>query len=239
MSWVEQLVAAAHGQLGDRERESLWGRGVSDDQIAAYRLGWLNKVLPDLDYPASFLDWSMRGKKFDDVFVLPMTNVLGHVKGIQVRHLDRERKGYSNFNAVDDEPILFGLGQAVPHIWRSKSVWLVEGAFDLFPLQRVHPNTISTMTARLPTQLARTIKRLADDLWLGYDRDETGQRGVRKIQQTFGRDFRVHAVQWPRVDRLDGKGEAKDPADLWEAWGDDRFGVFIRNLNDPRRSQDG
>ncbi len=230
--WLEQLVEAAHGQLGDPEREVLWGRGVSDEQIRLFRLGVLNQVLPTgPQYPPKFLEWCWSGRRLDHMFVLPMTNTLGQVKGIQVRHVDRSKKGYSNFYAAEDEPVFFGLAQAMPSVWSRRSAWLVEGPFDLFPVQRVVPNVISTMTAGLPQPLYRSLKRLVDELWLGYDRDEAGQRGIRVIQNTHGREFRVHSVQWPGVQRLDGQGPVKDPSDLWEAWGDERLGVFLRALD--------
>lgn len=233
MEWLEHLVRFGQEQLSDEDREALWARGVSDDQIALYRLGALHKSLPDTSLPKDFREWCWNGRRFDDVFLLPLTNALGQVKGIQTRHIDRERSGYSDFIPGEDEPVLFGLSQAMPSVWDTGSIWLVEGGFDLFPIQRVFPNVVATLTARVTTQFARLLRRLVSEIWLGYDMDAPGRAACARVQKAHGQDFRVNAVTFPQPMRLDGKGKAKDPNELWETWGDKRLGVFLRQLADP------
>lgn len=229
-AWLEQLVQVAQDQLGERQREALWARGVSDQQIQEFRIGYLDCVLPSIELPKAFLSQFKDGTRLDDVFVLPLTNTLGQIKGLQFRHVDRDHKGYSDFIPYEDEPVLFGLGQAMETVWRTGSIWLVEGSFDLFPLQRHHPNIVATLTARLTTQFVRVLRRLVKEIWLGYDMDSTGREAIAEVVKTYGREFRVQPVRWPRVKRLDGKGFVKDPSDLWEAWGDDQLGVFLKRL---------
>lgn len=227
-AWLEQLVQAAQEQLGDRQREALWGRGVSDQQIRQFRIGYLDCELPSIELPKAFLGQFDNGSRLDDVFVLPLTNTLGQIKGLQFRHVDRDRKGYSDFIPYADEPVLFGLGQAMEAVWRTESVWLVEGSFDLFPVQRHCPNIVATLTARLTTQFVRVLRRLVKEIWMGYDMDSTGREATTEVVKTYGREFKIRQVRWPRVQRLDGKGLVKDPSDLWEAWGDDQLGVFLK-----------
>lgn len=233
MEWLEQLTQHAHEQLGEREREALWTRGVTDEQIDLYRLGCINKRLPDLQFPDDFMEWSWSGRRLDDVFLLPLTNTLGQVKGLQFRHVDRARSGYSDFMPYEDEPVLFGLAQAMPHVWRTESVWLVEGGFDLFPIQRVYPEVVATLTARVTTEFARLLRRLVQEIWLAYDMDHTGRIQSRHVVKTYGQDFKVHEVTFPQPARPDGTGKAKDPSELWETWGDSRLGVFLKRLKDP------
>jgi len=233
MEWLEQLALVAHEQLGDRVREALWTRGVTDEQIELYGLGHLDKNLPPLSYPPEFLEWSWNGRRLDDVFLLPLTNTLGQVKGLQFRHVDRARSGYSDYIPYEDEPVLFGLGQAMPHVWETESIWLVEGGFDLFPIQRVYPEVVATLTARVTSGFSRLLRRLAKEIWLAYDMDDTGRKMTREVVQTYGRDFSIHPVNFPRPLRPDGKARAKDPSELWEVWGDRRLGVFLRRLKDP------
>lgn len=228
MNWLDNLTTYAQKSLGDREREVLWGRGVSDEQIETYRLGYLEDGLPNLDLcPDTFRAWSDDGRKLKDVFLLPMTNTQNQVLGVQFRYVDRSRKGYMDFLADDEEVSLFGLGPAMPHIWRTKSVWLVEGGFDLFPIQRVHPQTVATMTAKVSEPLFRILRRFVDDVWLGYDNDAAGIRGAQSFIKEYGDQVRVHEVRFPRVRKVNGE-QSKDPADVWEAWGDEQLGVFIR-----------
>ena len=227
--WLDTFVEFAHGQLGDREREALWMRGVSDEQIKVFQLGYLDRKLPDVEGGDAFrakyreTPWWLR-----DAFVLPLTNTLGQVKGIQLRHVEQSQKGYSDFAFHEDEPVLFGLAQAMPYVWETNSIWVVEGAFDVFPIQRVYPNVMATLTNRITDHVARMLRRLVDELWLAYDMDSKGREAVFRVYQQHGRDFKIHDVRFPRPSTLDGRGRVKDPAELWEVWGDDRLRPFLQ-----------
>jgi DNA primase len=234
MRWLEMLVQFAHEQLGDREQEALWMRGVSEEQIELYQLGWLDRRLPDAEGSEAFREkykktpWWLR-----DVFVLPLTNTLGQIKGVQFRRVDPDQKGYSDFSPYEDEPVLFGLAQAMPHVWRTHALWVVEGAFDLFPIQRVCPNVTATLTNRITEQTARTFRRFVDDLWVAYDMDSKGREATTRVFKQYGRDFRLHDVRFPRPTTLDGKRRVKDPAELWEVWGDERFRPYLQRRLGP------
>jgi DNA primase len=224
---MEDFVRTVSVNLPDRVREALWARGVTDEQITLFQIGHLGVCLPDGVYPQSFLKWCGIEGRLDDVFVLPLTNVLGDIRGLQLRHVDRDRTGYMNFIEVNDEPILFGLGQASHTLWSEKRVWLVEGAFDLFPIQRVFPGTVSTLTARVTEPFLRLLQRLVTRIWLGYDMDATGRRACERYKKRLDGEFDVRVVCYPKV--VSGK-PAKDPGDLWESWGDVRFQEFITSL---------
>ena len=232
-AWLETLVAWAHTQLGDREREALWSRGVSDEQIELFQLGYLDGELPELEQVHTFVKKYLKTRWLHDVFVLPLTNTLGQVKGLQLRHVDQAQKGYSDFLPFDDEPILFGLAQAMPHVWETQSIWLVEGAFDLFPIQRFCPNVVPTLTNRLTEQFAVLLRRLVDDIWLAWDMDVKGREATWRAVREYCDDFQIHSVRFPRPLKLDGSGLVKDPSELWEVWGDTRLGPFLQKQLDP------
>jgi len=233
MTWADTLVGFAHDCLGEREREALWTRGVSDEQIDLFQIGHLNKKLPDMGAPNEFLEWCWQGRKFDDVFVLPLTNTLGHAKGLQFRHVDRGRPGYSDYMLAEDEAVMFGLAQAMPHVWESRAIWLVEGGFDLPPIHRWFPNVVATMTARVTAPLVQILRRLVDEVWMAYDNDKAGRRASEKFEKWHSREFRINILRYPRVGKLGGGGLVKDPNELWEAWGAERFGVFLRRRQNP------
>lgn len=233
MEWLEGLTRFAQDQIGDREREALWARGVTDDQILLFRLGVINKKLPDLPFPGEFLEWCWHGRRLDDVFLLPLTNALGQVKGLQFRHVDRARSGYSDYTPYTDEPVLFGLAQAMEHAWNTESIWIVEGGFDLFPIQRVFPEVVATLTARVSVEFAKLLRRLVGEVWVAYDMDKTGRAATQRVVGTLGREITVHQVALPQPLHPKGDRKVKDPAELWEAWGDARLGVFLRRLKDP------
>ena len=228
MNWAEDLCAFAVAQLGVEQREALGARGVSDEQIDLYRIGYIDRILP-VGLPEGFVTWARGGDKLDDVFVLPLTNSLGEVRGFQFRHVDRDRTGYQDYFLDRNEAVLFGLGQAVPHMWRTRSVYLVEGAFDLFPVQRAYPGVFATLTSQVNPQTARLLKRLVQKVWMGYDMDGPGRLGCQEFEKKYGDEFQVYIVAYPRVKTVDGK-LIKDPADLWEVWGDSQLKPFIQTV---------
>ena len=236
MGWLEALVSTAHANLTesgqDRELEALWSRGVSDQQIAAFKIGHLNG-LPPIQCSEDFVEWSRSGQKLMDVYVFPLTNALGQVKGVQFRHVEREVKGYTDYFVAKDEPILFGLSQAIPHIWATRKVCLVEGVFDLFPVQHVFPFALTTLTSTVSSNFLRFLKRNVRDVWFAYDMDAPGRKGVYEFMQHRSDFENIRAPQLQRLKFANGK-RAKDPSDLWELMGDERFGVYLKSVFEQR-----
>lgn len=236
MSWLDDVVQFSSGQIDDRVREALWARGVDDDQIAKYRLGYLNRHLPEIDLPKDFLSWSGHGEKLVDSYVLPITNLLGEVKGLQFRAVDRGVGGYMDYFSDETEPAFFGLGEAAQAMWDREEVVLVEGGFDLFPIQRVVPATVATLTARVTEQFARLLRRIVKRVYISYDRDKRGQQGTSHFIRYYGKGFEVaKPIEYPEVKMIDGK-IAKDPNEIWEAWGDERLDAHLRCILDTNRT---
>lgn len=229
MTWIESLCAQCHSNLPDSAREALWYRGVTDDQMSLYRIGHLDRELPpEIEYPSHFLEWVRTGTKLQNNYVLPLTDWLGEVKGLQLRPVLREKKGYSDFVLDKTQAVLFGLGQAAPEVWRTGRVNIVEGGFDLFPVQRAAPNVIATLTAKVPEQLVRSLSRFVDRVGLFYDNDDAGRRGTEKFTRFYGSLFDTSVVEYPIGVVMSNGVRVKDPADLWEAWGDDRLIPFLQ-----------
>lgn len=230
MSWIDQFVGRCHLTLPDEVRESLWGRGASDEQIDLFRVGYINGELPsDIEYPNAFLEWSLDGSKLSDFYVFPLTDWLGDVKGVQFRPVPRDKKGYTDFFIDKTQAVLFGLGPAASSVWGTGKVCLVEGVFDLFPVQRVVPHVIATLTAKVSDALVRSLLRIAKQVHLLYDNDATGERGRDKFIRFYGSLFDTRVVEYPRGVVMSNGSRVKDPGDLWEAWGDDRVGPYLRS----------
>jgi Toprim-like len=225
MTWLDELVTYAAEHITERERDALLGRGVSSGQIELYGLGHLDGELPE-GLPDDFAQWA--ADKIDDVYLLPLTTTLGDVRGLQLRHVDRKKPGYQDYfdkPGGRSEACLFGLGQAISHMWESGSVTLVEGAFDLFPIQRATPAVVSTLTAHVAAQLVRVLRRTVKRVHLCYDNDAGGEKGVRDFRKTHGREFEVYVVGYPTA--ING-AKVKDPGDLWEVWGDSQLIPYIQ-----------
>lgn len=229
-TWADELVAYASQQLTERERDALYGRGVSDEQVAAFQIGYLDRRLPELAGADDFLVWCHQGAKLADMFVFPLTTVHGVVGGFQFRHVGREQKGYTDYFLLQDELCLFGLVQAMPHVWATESVFLVEGVFDLLPLQRHVPAIIPTLTAKVTPPMLRLLRRLVRRVWLGYDMDVKGRKAASEFVREHGREFDAQVVSYPKLFKVGTKELIKDPGDLWECWGDPKVRAFVLSV---------
>lgn len=187
----------------------------------------MNKDLPDIQIPSRFLKQFNQGGSLEDSYVLPLTNTSGEICGLQFRPVDKSIKKYSDYFLTELEPVLFGLGQSIQHIWEAESACIVEGVFDLFPVQRVLPFSFSTITSKIRGDLLRLLLRLVRKLYVFYDSDSSGIKASNDFLSEHGSKIeQVKVLEYPRGVTLNGK-PIKDPADLWEAWGDDKLGPYI------------
>jgi hypothetical protein len=216
--------------MGESEREAIWLRGVSDLQIEAFRIGYVGLSPPEgPSYPSNFAYWwKHHEEKVTDSFVLPLTNWVGEIRGLQFRPLDRNRKFYMDYFLDRTELTLFGLSQAAQSVWDTGEVVVVEGGFDLLPVQRAVPNVISTLTAKVSRQLVRSLKRLTKTVHMFYDNDEPGRDGTQKFIKYHAKDLEIRAWNYPTGVVMYGGKPVKDPGDLWETWGDDRLCRYIK-----------
>lgn len=237
MAWLEDFTAFAQSRVSDEIVDALNVRGVSDDQIRAFSIGYVNKEIPSLEYPESFLKWCHNGAKLEDVYCFPLTNPIGEVRGFQFRPVQRELRGYSDFMLDSGDAIGFGLAQAMPHIWDRLSANLVEGVFDFFPIQRHRPETLATMGAHVPEPLVRTLVRMrCGRIVFGFDNDHTGRKTVEQFikdhaKQPFG-PFTTLDLKYPKLPMPNGK-TSKDPGDIWELGGDMKVAEFLNRYVPP------
>lgn len=231
MSWLDDFTARSQEQLGTRGLEALWTRGVSSDQIRQFRIGYIDRVLPP-GLPEEFHRFSHNGLRLDDSLVLPLTNVLGQIKGLQFRHVTPEVRGYLTYYHDRDESVYFGLGQAIPSMWGSERAFVVEGAFDVFPLQRVYPETFAALTLGTSESLAKMLRRFVKQVWIGYDNDRDGLRACQDFQNDYGADLDVRPMNCPQIRKSDGK-IVKDYSELWEVYGDDKIRDYLRKQVNP------
>jgi DNA primase len=227
MGWVDDLVSFSKGNMDERVLEALWTRGVSSSQIELFQIGYIDKKLPDIQIPPEFMKQFRNGESLEDSYVLPLTNLAGEIRGLQFRPVDRSIKKYSDFFLTESEPVLFGLGQSMQYIWDTGSACIVEGGFDLFPVQRVLPFSFSTITSKVREDLLRWLIRFVRKLYIFFDADSSGLRASSDFLNEHGSKIElVRVLDYPRGVTLNGK-PVKDPADLWEAWGDDKLGPYL------------
>ena len=232
MTWLDDFCLEAHGALTSEVREQLYRRGVTDEQIDGFRIGCLPRAAlpPYVTVAPRFRSWwGSHASQFRNALVFPLTSTLGTVHGLQFRDVDEKVRGYLDYFESKEEPAFFGLAQAMPSVWETEEVWLVEGVFDLCPIQRHRPNVISTMHAGVSKQLARLLRRVVRTLLLAYDMDSTGLSVAYDLARELRGTFEVVIVKFPRV-RLPRGGLAKDPNELWSAWGDVGLGAYLKRV---------
>lgn len=222
---LENLVAEAHTRLklSQIHLELLQLRGVSEQQVLQYRLGITDGPLdlPGLEEGSG------------DSFVFPLTNARRQVRGIQTRKCDVSAKGYLDYLETKEEWVTFGLGEATPHVWTTRKVLVVEGSFDLFPLARVYPFTISLLTSSFSPIALRYLKRMASKVYLGLDNDMPGVRGSQEFVQKHGSFFQtVETISYPKPTLASG-AKAKDPSDLYSVWAGPRLDQYLKSLIPP------
>lgn len=187
MSWLDDLVTAAHTSLLSEKPEAiaaheyLAGRGVTDEEIVAHRLGFSDPEVPIDTCTQQFDQW--RQKYWYSRLVFPLHSTMGAVIGVQTRRIDEKR--YMQFWAQPTEifPYLFGLDAALPHIWRTRQVVIVEGIFDYFAASKVASNTVAVMTAGVSIAAKRFFRRYVKRVTALLDMDEPGREGAETLKR--------------------------------------------------------
>lgn len=199
-------------------------RGVSDDQIEDLGIGYI----PESEWPPyidtdnatedelHYWERSYKGSRLKGKLLFPVTNALGSIRALQVRSPDPETKDYWKFYSLqaDVDAVFYGTTIAMEHIWKTRSVVLVEGIFDLPPVQRVFPNTLCLGTATVTERQMNFLKRYVDSVKIMADNDEQGRKFFSRFYQDNKRVFKsITKVQYA----------GGDPAESWARLGEKKF----------------
>lgn len=226
-SFLDDIVEAGIENLGESDQALgyLEDRGVDSKQIDAFQIGYFP---PDHDYEieTSSSEVYRFERKFPSLsfitgkVILPVKDPLGNIVGLHTRSPSHENKDYMKFylQSSKSSPRFFGVEQAMPSIWETGEVYICEGLFDLFPLQRIHSNTICTLTAKISYNQTKFLKRFADTVKFAFDNDEQGEDAYEEFKMYNGSDFE-------RIDKL--KYHEKDLSEFWSSVGEDQFRSVI------------
>lgn len=196
----------------------LHGRGTTDDEIRRYRIGYSKVVgVPQGDDPElqHFRDASYNGRRLQEKLVFPFENPLGGVVGLFGRDIRTKEIKIFAFKETDVTGYFFGLPQALPHIYRTGRVFVVEGTFDQLAFAKVFSNCVASMTAGLNEAQYEFLRLFAKDIVLVFDHDNAGREAVAKAQK-----------RWPEVHDLDIG--YKDPSHALSVLSN-RFESYIRD----------
>ncbi|MBX4211408.1 MAG: DNA primase [Candidatus Yanofskybacteria bacterium] len=224
-----------HGPVGQQALAYLRERGVQDQTIKEFRLGFapddwhaLGKFLNDCGYSnrelvSAGLLVEREGKQYDRFrsrITFPIADVNGQVVGFSARIFgqpDTEGAKYINTPQTlvyDKSRILYGLDKAKLPIRQSDRCVLVEGNMDaLMSYQAGVKNVIaSSGTALTPSHL-RLLQRYTVNLDFCFDTDQAGAIATRRgIGLALAQNFAVKVIEL-------NDPECKDPADYVKKFG--------------------
>ena len=221
------------GPAGAKALEYLRGRGMTDDTIKAWRLGWapndwraLTGFLQaeshtNADIVGAGMAIEKNGRLYDRFrsrIMFPICDPGGRVVGFTGRVFGAEV-------AVDGEPlakyvntpqtaiydksrVLFGLHHAKLAMRSNDACLLVEGNVDaIMSWQSGAANVVATSGTALTEHQLRMLARYSTNLDLCFDADQAGQTATRRgIGMALAQNFNV------RIVRIEDK-ECKDPAE--------------------------
>lgn len=167
----------------------LAGRGFGAEDIKHWGLGYTRVAR----LPASESeDWKklkadtygFRG--LEGRIIIPLRNMQGRVNGIQTRAMDQKQYKQYLMSEAKSLGAFFGLREALPHIRKTRKVFVHEGAFNSMAFSRAFPNTIAALTSFLEDRQVELLKFLVDMIVVVFDKDKSGDVGRHKVLKTYG-----------------------------------------------------
>ena len=217
-------------KMGNKAKKYLLSRGISEDSINKWRLGYapdvwqgLSDFLSSQNYTEKEIEkaglslTSEKGSFYDRFrgrIIFPIFDLNSQVVGFGGRVFkEKDRKEIAKYvntpNTLlyDKSRILYGLDRAKVAIRKEDACILVEGYTDIIMAHQAGTQNIvaTSGTALTPYQL-KIIKRYTENLVLGFDMDVAGDSATKRgidLAQTLG--FNLEVTRLP---------EGKDAADI-------------------------
>lgn len=206
-----------HHQLltepGKAGYEYVLGRGLSEESIRKFRLGWApgygrlyqavrGRFNPEILQKAGLILPRREGAGFMDAFfdrvMFPITDLTGRVIGFGGRILQGNGPKYKNTAETplfSKRQVLFGLAQAKEAMRTKNQAILVEGYMDvIMPHQVELGNVVAPLGTALTDEQCQVLRQQAQQVVVAFDADTAGQmatlRGLEKLYNT-GCDVRI------------------------------------------------
>ncbi len=153
--------------------------------------------------------------RFENRIIFPIFNTMGKVIAFTGRVMPELEKRQPDIAKYLNSPetlifnkskILYSFHKAKSEIAKTKSVFLVEGQMDaLMVWQAGVRQAVAVSGSALSNHHLQSLRRLADIVYLSFDKDEAGLKALERAIETLGSfDFHVKAVDL---------GDSKDPAE--------------------------
>lgn len=194
-------------ELGERARDYLAERGITDDVIKRFNIGlapeendFIFKNLSnkfDEEVMANSGLFHFSNNRVFDAFtnriMFPITNEYGQTIGFSGRKWqenDDSKAKYINTSATtifDKSYELWNLDKAKPTISKRREVYLMEGFMDVIAAHKSGiNNVVASMGTALTEKHVRRLKQIAKKFVLVYDGDSAGQNAIYKALNLVG-----------------------------------------------------
>lgn len=232
VGWLRGALAKAADHLTDEAEGYLLGRGVPESSVETLQIGvWSapEEGAPDPNFRERY---GLQGEKLNGRLVYPLISPRGGLIGFESRSMYEKSVSRYLLPEAAWNPVLLGFPKAMEKVWEGGDLWVVEGLFDMTALERVVPSTdavVASVRAKLTTKHVEWIRRFMGGpsryarVYMVYDNDETGRRGVEGyIDENTGKPRwgalrQLESVEVCAVD-VRYKG-GKDPGEIWEKTG--------------------
>lgn len=201
----EYFSAALQSEQGAQARQYLQQRGVSQEMVQRFSLGWSpgkwqglkdylqrHGISPEQGLQAGLLSSNSRGRVYDrfrDRVTFPIQDLQGRVLAFGGRVLQDQENQPKYLNS-SESPVfkkgehLYGLYQARQKVTQSKQALLTEGYADVISMvQYGFENTCGVLGTALTKEQVKRLSGLCDTVYLLFDGDRAGQQAALRSTQ--------------------------------------------------------
>jgi DNA primase len=182
----------------------LKSRGVSSKQVREYRLGLTPTKVNIEGHEGVYL--------VGNRIVIPMIDEYHRVRGFCLRSISTpgSKNSHHKIYTGDSKGYLYGIHNAVEHMYRTGSVLVVEGPFDLFAVQPYFPACVAMLTSNLSKKQREILKRYVKHIYFVPDNDPTGRDSKEQALKFLSRDFEVSVVDSKWKDLSEWRSKNKE-----------------------------
>lgn len=212
--WIADAVQ--RGSLQEASEIYLYGRGCKPEVLQG--MGFFNWNPRDLD-PAPDQDFTKkygpRGERLRGWLIWPLYTPRGILAGFEGRATTgKVISCYLLSPEYHWNSAWIGMPQGMARLWAGGAAWIVEGLFDLLPMQWIVPEQDAVLASRragLTEDQMNFLIRFASSVNMVYDRDAAGKRESWKAMKAL----RAVGVRCQEI----RYGGGKDPGVVWDAGG--------------------
>jgi len=208
-----------NGPKGENARQYLTKRGLTDNTISAFKIGYAPKswnsllqyfskkgISLSLAESAGLIIAKENTKGFFDRFrnriIFPILDLNKQVAGFGGRVMDNSKPKYLNSpetSVYSKSRCLYGLDKTRSNCRENDSVFIVEGYFDLLSLvQYGVKNVVATCGTALTSDHIRILKGFAQKMFMLYDSDKAGDTAaLRSIDICIREGVNAGVVKLP------------------------------------------